>query len=97
MIQYDQVLRGDILKITGAGAPGYAKLGDLVRVLEVHTNSVKVEDRDGKPADFMYNCGAERLEPTEWHEDFPKTEPCDGCNSSPVDCKGSDDCETLKA
>jgi hypothetical protein len=26
----------------------------------------------------------------------PKTEPCDGCNKAPVDCKGSDDCDILK-
>jgi len=73
MILYSKTNRGDILKIVGAGAPGYAENGDLVRVLEVHTNSVKVEDRDGKTVEFVFNCGAARLEPTEWKNDFPET------------------------
>ncbi len=75
MIYYDEVNRGDILKVVGAGAPGWAELGDLVRVLEVHKNSVKVEDKDGESVDFLYNCGAARLEPTEWKEDFPEPKP----------------------
>ena len=72
MIDYLKVQVGDILKIDGAGALGYAKNGDLVRVTEVHINSVKVEDRNGSTAEFMYNCGAARLEPTEWTKDFPE-------------------------
>ena len=72
MIDYTKVKKGDILKIVGVGAPGYAELGDLVRTTEVHLNSVKVEDRDGKPSEFLYNCGAARLEETEWKEDFPE-------------------------
>ena len=72
MIKYSETKRGDILKIVGAGAPGYAELGDLVRVTEVHVNSVRVEDRDGKSVEFLYNCGAARLDPTEWNEDFPE-------------------------
>lgn len=71
-IDYEKTNRGDILRIVGAGAPGYASLGDLVRVTEVHTNSVKVEDRNGEPCEFVFNCGAARLEPTEWREDFPE-------------------------
>jgi hypothetical protein len=71
MIDYVKVEKGDILKIVGVGAPGYAKNGDLVRVTEVHVNSAIVEDRDGKTAEFMYNCGAARLETTEWKKDFP--------------------------
>lgn len=71
MIQYATVRRGDILRLVGLGAPGYAKLGDLLRVLEVTKNGVKVEDRDGVPCEFVFNCGAARLEPTEWADDFP--------------------------
>ena len=71
MIDYNDVNNGDVLKITGVGAPGYAKLGDLVRVTEVHRNSVMVENRDGDSCEFVYNCGAARLEPTEWKRDFP--------------------------
>jgi hypothetical protein len=71
MIDYGKTKRGDILRIVGAGAPGYAQLGDLVRVTEVNVNGVWVEDRNGEPCEFIFNCGAARLEPTEWKEDFP--------------------------
>ena len=71
MINYAETKKGDILKLVGAGAPGYAELGDLVRVTEVHSNSVFVENRDGESVEFLYNCGAARLEPTEWTQDFP--------------------------
>lgn len=74
MIKYDETKRGDILRLVGAGAPGYANLGDLVRVTAVHTNSVWVEDRNGNPCEFVFNCGAARLEPTEWKNDFPNDE-----------------------
>ncbi len=74
MIDYNKMHRGDILKLVGAGAPGYASLGDLLRVTQVFHNGVRVEDKNGKPCEFVYNCGAERLEPTEWKEDFPKSE-----------------------
>ena len=71
MIDYSKTNVGDVLKIVGAGAPGYAKNGDLVRVLKVHHNSVKVEDRNGETTEFVFNCGAARLEETEWKNDFP--------------------------
>ena len=72
MIDYDKVNVGDILEITGRGAPGYAVIGELVRVTKVSTNSVHIENRDGEPCEFLYNCGAERLKETEWKKDFPK-------------------------
>lgn len=71
MVDYSKVKRGDVLRVVAPGAPGYAKLGDLVRVTSVHANSVMVEDRDGDPCEFAFNCGAARLEITEWTEDFP--------------------------
>jgi hypothetical protein len=71
VINYSEVQKGDILRIVGAGAPGYAENGDLVRVKVVEHNSVTVENRKGFTADFMYNCGAARLEATEWKQDFP--------------------------
>jgi hypothetical protein len=70
MIDYGKVQYGDILRIVGAGAPGYAVLGDLVRVVEVTKNSVQVEDKNGEKVEFLYNCGAARLEPTEWLSDL---------------------------
>ena len=78
MIEYAKVQRGDILKIVNKGAPGYAQLGDLVRVLEVFPNGVKVEDKHGETIEFVYHCGADRLEPTEWREDFPTENPQEG-------------------
>lgn len=72
MIDYSKVKRGDIVRVVGAGAPGYAKLGDLLRITEVHENSVFVEDRDGVEVEFIFNCGASRLSPTEWSNDFPE-------------------------
>lgn len=72
MIDYDKTERGDILRIVGAGAPGYAQLGDLVRVTERTKLGVMVENKHGKPCEFVYNCGAARLEPTEWRNDFPE-------------------------
>jgi hypothetical protein len=74
VIRYSEVQVGDILKIVGAGAPGYAEIGDLVRVTRVNLNSVMVEDRHGEPCEFLYNCGAARLEVTEWKADFPVQE-----------------------
>jgi hypothetical protein len=71
MIKYSEVKRGDILRLVGVGAPGYAALGDLVRVTAANQNGVWVEDRHGNPCEFVFNCGAARLEPTEWREDFP--------------------------
>lgn len=70
MIDYTDVEVGDVLKIVGVGAPGYGELGDLVRVIKVETNGVKVEDKRGVPCDFVFNCGAARLEKTEWTKDF---------------------------
>jgi len=71
MIGYNNTKKGDILKITGKGAPGFACNGDLVRVLDVWVNGVRVEDKHGTPCNFVFNCGAARLESTEWCEDFP--------------------------
>jgi len=71
MIKYSQTRVGDILRIVGAGAPGYASLGDLVRVTQVFPNAVEVEDKRAERVQFLYNCGAARLEPTEWKADFP--------------------------
>ena len=75
MIAYGEVERGDILRLVGAGAPGWASVGDLVRVLSHTTNGVRVEDKHGSPMEFFFNCGAARLEPTEWKADFPAEEP----------------------
>ena len=72
MIDYEKVGIGDILEITGAGAPNYAEVGDIVRVTKKSKNGVFVENRDGKECEFLFNCGAKRLKETEWKNDFPE-------------------------
>lgn len=63
MIEFDKVKVGDKLKIVGAGAPGFAKLGDIVTVTEVGRMRVDVVRDDGEQAYFALTCGAARLEP----------------------------------
>ena len=95
MIQYSKTYVGDILKIVGAGAPGYAALGELVRVVEVHSQSVFVENRDGERVEFIFNCGAARLEPTEWTKDFPPSAQLvvavDGAGSADIESPAASD------
>lgn len=64
MIDFSKVKPGDKLKIVGAGAPGFAKLGDIVTVTKCNgTNRCDVEREDGESAYFALTCGAARLEP----------------------------------
>lgn len=72
MINYDNTRRGDILKLVGEGAPGFGVLGDLVRVKERTKLGVLCENKHGSECEFVYNCGAARLEATEWRDDFPQ-------------------------
>lgn len=72
MIDYKKVSKGDILRIVGEGAPGFAALGDLVRVIGVCDNRVSVEKKNGEKALFFGSCGATRLEPTKWKGEFPE-------------------------
>ncbi len=71
MIKYSEIQKEDILKIVGAGAPGYAKNGELVLVKEVTLNSVTVQNKNGETANFIQDCGAARLEQTEFKNEFP--------------------------
>jgi len=63
MIDFDKVKIGDKLRIVGAGAPGFAKLGDVVTVTATAPRRVDVVRDDGKSAYFALTCGAARLEP----------------------------------
>ena len=65
MIEYSTTKTGDKLRITGMGAPGFAKLGDIVTVKSCNgTNRVEViNDETGEEAYFSLTCGAQRLEP----------------------------------
>ena len=79
MIDFSKVQPGDTLKIVGAGAPGFAKLGDVVTVTSCNgTNRCDVVNEAGESAYFALTCGAARLEPvttSDWPEDFdPRTD-----------------------
>lgn len=66
MIDYAEIKAGDKLRITGMGAPGFAKLGDTVTVescsAENHGRCDVVHDESGERAFFALTCGAQRLE-----------------------------------
>lgn len=64
MIKFSETKIGDRLRITGAGAPGFAKIGDIVTVTKCnHHNRVDVVNEAGEEAYFALTCGAARLEP----------------------------------
>jgi len=66
MIDFAKVKEGDKLRIVGMGAPGYAKLGDVVEVVSSNgKNRCEVKREDGEVAYFALTCGASRLEPVE--------------------------------
>jgi hypothetical protein len=66
MIEFSRTKAGDKLKIVGAGAPGFAKLGDIVTVTSCNgTNRCDVVNEAGESAYFALTCGAARLEPVE--------------------------------
>lgn len=66
MIDFAKVKPGDKLRITGMGAPGFAKLGDVVTVktctAENRGRCDVVHDVSGEEAYFALTCGAQRLE-----------------------------------
>lgn len=63
-IDYAKVQKGDKLRIVGMGAPGFAKLGDIVTVIHCNGfNRCDVVREDGQSASFVVTCGAARLEP----------------------------------
>ena len=43
-------------------------------MIERTKHGVMVEDKHGEPCEFVFNCGAARLEVTEWTKDFPEPE-----------------------
>ena len=65
MIDYSKIKAGDKLKIVGMGAPGFARLGDIVTVVactaDNHGRCDVIHD-NGTEAYFALTCGAERLE-----------------------------------
>lgn len=66
MIDYATIFPGDKLRIVGMGAPGFAKLGDIVEVVACNLmNRCHVKREDGETAYFALTCGAQRLERVE--------------------------------
>lgn len=69
MIDYAKTKAGDRLRITGMGAPGFARLGDEVEVLECspdnHGRCLVKNVKTGTTAEFVLTCGAQRLERAE--------------------------------
>ena len=64
MIDFKTTKPGDKLRIVGAGAPGFAKLGDVVTVIGCNgTDRCYVVNDAGEYARFALTCGAARLEP----------------------------------
>ena len=65
MIGYAQVKPGDKLRIVGMGAPGFAKIGDVVTVTACTAeNNGRCDvrhDETGEEAFFALTCGASRL------------------------------------
>jgi hypothetical protein len=63
MIDFTKIKVGDRLRIVDQGAPGFAKVGDLVEVISTNGhNRVDVKRADGETAYFALTCGAARLE-----------------------------------
>lgn len=74
MIDFATVKEGDKLRVIGMGAPGFAKLGDIVTVVICNgRNRVDVvHDETRQEAYFALTCGASRLEPATNNEASPK-------------------------
>lgn len=62
-IEFDKVKVGDKVKVVGAGAPGFAKLGDVLTISKVEERRVWCRREDGEEAFFALTCGAARLDP----------------------------------
>lgn len=62
MIDFKTIRTGDSVKVVGPGAPGFAKLGDVLEITRVESNKVYAKRDDGKEAFFALTCGAARLE-----------------------------------
>lgn len=66
MKDFTEVCVGDELRIVGMGAPGFANLGDVVKVTKIIPYGVEVELlTNGHRAEFILSCGASRLEKME--------------------------------
>jgi hypothetical protein len=63
MIDFKTIKPGDKVKVVGAGAPGFAALGDVLEITDTNnTNRVGTKREDGEKCNFVLTCGAARLE-----------------------------------
>lgn len=62
MIDFKTVQIGNKVKVVGAGAPGFADLGDVLEITAVMRDRVYAKREDGEQAFFALTCGAARLE-----------------------------------
>ena len=62
MIDFSTIKVGDKVKVVGAGAPGFAQLGDVLEIVKVAERRVDCKRADGETAYFALTCGAARLE-----------------------------------
>ena len=62
MIDFKTVKVGQKVKVVGAGAPGFAALGEELEITKVESNRVYAKREDGEEAFFALSCGAARLE-----------------------------------
>lgn len=62
MIDFNDIEGGEKVKVVGAGAPGFASLGDELEITRVLNDRVYAKREDGEEAFFALTCGAARLE-----------------------------------
>lgn len=62
MIDFKTIGVGDKVKVVGAGAPGFARLGDELEITKVQNDRVYAKRSDGEEVYFALTCGAARLE-----------------------------------
>ena len=82
MIDFKTIKVGDKVKVVGAGAPGFAKLGDELEIVKVGEMRVDAKRGDGEEAFFALTCGAARLELVTPNVEF---RPLDAASSRPVE------------
>lgn len=62
-IEFDKVKVGDKVRGVGAGAPGFANLGDVLTISRTARDRVWCKTDAGDEAFFALTCGAARLDP----------------------------------
>lgn len=70
MIDFKTIAVGDRVKVVGAGAPGFAELGDELVVTKALSDRVFAQRTDGEEVFFALTCGAARLELVTQDEEY---------------------------